>query len=90
MPDRVAVASIDPISHSEYMSTDGQDDAQDRLLRMYRCVAFAALDAGVSEPELRDALQVAVDADTARSRMSQVAAPRQRHLKLATPADSPQ
>jgi hypothetical protein len=41
-------------------------DARVLLVRRFRCVAFAALDADVSEQELLDALAVAVRADRRR------------------------
>lgn len=43
-----------------------ESEAQDRLARRFRCVAFAALSAGVPLEELQKGLQVAVDAETRR------------------------
>lgn len=48
------------------------------LLRRFRCVAFAALSAGVTRKQLDEAMRVAQDADT-RQRAATAAA---RHLQL--------
>lgn len=47
-----------------------------RLLRYVRCVMFAALEAGLSEDDLEDALATAVDADARRREAEEIPGPR--------------
>jgi hypothetical protein len=65
---------------------DGEQHRQ-LLLSRVRSVAFAALGAGVTEAELAEALQVAVDADARRTAAwAELATvtPRPRHLALVS------
>jgi hypothetical protein len=60
---------------------DADPDARFLLLHRFRCVAFAALGADVTEQELLDAVQVAVRADQRR----RLAARRHLHVVHAGP-----